>query len=194
MLFCLSLSDILNEGVESDEARGYGGFMTEWERTGRKAALGKFGGQFTWLCLLAALCSLAGPSQAMLAIRESLDKIIALSSSAIVADILDGPVARRTEVADEVEFHARPVATLFGDGLAGRDLDCRYQELLGLDHGVQVFAPLISGSGIEFNVKKGDRIILLIGAPGSPSDRCRVLRIEPLDHQDRIRRSRTSDQ
>src|ERR1700732_3099441 len=81
-----------------------------------------------------------------------------------------------------------PVEPLFGDELARQSLACSYRQGLVHRRGDMVVAPLISGSGIEFGIKSGDRVILLIEAGVDESGSCNVLRIEPLERRDAITR------
>jgi hypothetical protein len=139
-----------------------------------------------WITLLMGLLS-ASSSVAMRPAHESLERVLARASAAIVADI--GSVEERSDrqIYRELVFAATPVEILFGEGYAAPLLDCRYEQGLVHRRGDLVVAPLISGSGMEFDIKSGDRVILLIAGDGTRAGTCQVLRIEPLDRGDAIK-------
>jgi hypothetical protein len=133
------------------------------------------------LCLL-----LSSPCIAMKPAYESLDHVLARTRTAIVADIgsveeTEGPRFYRL-----LTFTATPVETLFGKNFATHRIACRYLEGLVHRRGDTMVAPLISGSGMEFNIKAGDRVVLLIAADANEQGEYSVLRIEPLDRRDAI--------
>jgi hypothetical protein len=80
------------------------------------------------------------------------------------------------------------VRTLFGKSVGERELDCRYAQGKPHHRGELAVSPLISGSGMEFATKPGDRVILLLGAADAPGDACMVLRMEGREQRERIRR------
>jgi hypothetical protein len=119
--------------------------------------------------------------------RESLEAVVSRTEAAIVVDIMGArEVADATPYSRVLDLDAKPVSLLIGVPFAERMLHCEYSE--GLPHergGVQVW-PLISGSGMEYGINEGDRVILLVGRLDSGSDTCRVLRIERLEMSDDI--------
>jgi hypothetical protein len=118
---------------------------------------------------------------------ESLDHVLARTRTAIVADIgsveeTEGPRFYRL-----LTFTATPVETLFGKNFTTHRIACRYLEGLVHRRGDMMVAPLISGSGMEFGIKPGERVILLIAADANEQGEYNVLRIEPLDRRDVIK-------
>ena len=120
---------------------------------------------------------------------ESFDRVLARTRSAIVADI--GSVKEsRVNITGSwrvLTVRAAPVETLFGENFTARPLDCRYDEATVVRSGDVVDYLVVSGSGIEFGTKTGDRVILLIAANGARPEECRILRMEPLDKRTLIK-------
>jgi hypothetical protein len=84
-------------------------------------------------------------------------------------------------------LQASVVATVFGKNIMTPTLHCRYMQGLPHQRGNLNVSPLVSGSGMEFSVATGDRIILMIErAPADPND-CHVLRIELLKNEPLIK-------
>jgi hypothetical protein len=132
--------------------------------------------------MLVAFFLSSWPGLAMRPSYESLDRVLARTRVAIVAEIGRVEETRLGDIAREIAFSATPFETIFGSDVPFGPLDCRYRQGLVHRRGDLTVAPLISGSGIEFRVKPGDRVILLIGvAEGAES--CNVLRIERLDRR-----------
>jgi hypothetical protein len=141
----------------------------------------------TLLCLTVTLC-LAGSSGATMVVFERLDGVLARTRSAIVAEISSAPERGDSGIWATLAFRARSVETLFGKSAGRRELDCRYTQGKAHHRGELAVSPLISGSGMEFDAKQGDRVILLIGVADAPGEACKVLRMEPLEQKERIRR------
>lgn len=133
-----------------------------------------------------------GPSYcyAMQIVHESLENVLLRTRAAVVADVLaasqriDGPYWR------ELTLHARIVKTLFGEGQEQQSLSCQYSEGRPHKRGETSVSPLVSGSGAEFSLKKGDRVILLLANTGDDVKECRVLRVEALQNEEVINRHR----
>lgn len=118
---------------------------------------------------------------------EPLDDVLARTRTAIVVDIRSAE-PRYRHIYRELTFVATPVETLFGKNVSNPLLDCQYEQGLVHSRGDLVVSPLVSGSGMEFDVKSGDRVILLIGADGNERTAWNVLRIEPLEQRAAIKR------
>jgi hypothetical protein len=119
--------------------------------------------------------------------RESLEAVVSRTEVALVADIMEArEVQGPSPYWRVLELSAKPVSLLIGVPFAERTLHCEYSEGLAHDRGgVQVW-PLVSGSGMEYGISKGDRVILLIGKLDAGSDTCSVLRIERVELKDDI--------
>jgi hypothetical protein len=143
-------------------------------------------GYRAWSILLVFLMA-SPPGFAMRLQYESLDRVLMRTRAAIVADVESARESRINDIARELDFRATAVETLFGDRIATGPLDCVYVQGLAHRRGNLTVTPLMSGSGIEFEMKPGDRVILLIGAAPDAETRCNVLRIEPLDRRDAIK-------
>ncbi len=118
---------------------------------------------------------------------ESLDHVLIRTHAALIADIGSVEEDEKPQFYRLIRFAVIPIETLFGDEFARQSLDCRYRQDLVLRRGDMIDAPLISGSGIEFDIKSGDRVILLIEAGADESGSCKVLRMEPLERRDAIK-------
>jgi hypothetical protein len=125
--------------------------------------------------------------------REPLEAVISRIEVALVVDILGArEVPGPTPYWRVLDLSAMPVSLLIGVPFAERTLHCEYSE--GLAHeraGVSVW-PLVSGSGMEYGISKGDRVILLISKLDAASNTCNVLRIEGLEKKDDIAGQRVS--
>ncbi len=119
--------------------------------------------------------------------REPLDKVLLRSHAAIVAD-LTSTESRTDGFFRILTLRATPIEILFGETVTPGDLLCQYRQGLIHRRGDLVDYPLITGSGIEFGVKPGDRVILLIAPDGASQGSCRVLRMETLEERESIRR------
>jgi hypothetical protein len=82
------------------------------------------------------------------------------------------------------------VKTLFGENPKTSQLDCQYWQ--GMPHwrGQVAVSPLVSGSGIEFQVVPGDRVVLLLEDVPTQASACRILRIEPLQSEALVKSSK----
>ena len=107
--------------------------------------------------------------------------------TALVADIASVEETEGPRFYRLINFVTTPVETLFGNPHAARPIACRYLEGLVHRRGDVVVAPLVSGSGMEFTIKTGDHVILLIGGDANERGEFNVLRVEPLDHRERIK-------
>jgi hypothetical protein len=140
-----------------------------------------------WQALVLSLVASASGLATQL-VFERLDTVLARTRTAIVAEISSAPERRDEGIWATLTFRAQPVEALFGKSVGRRELDCRYVQGKPHHRGELAVSPLISGSGMEFAAKPGDRVILLLGAGDSPGDACKVLRMEGLEQRERIRR------
>ncbi|MEO8153127.1 MAG: hypothetical protein ABI605_08670 [Rhizobacter sp.] len=117
---------------------------------------------------------------------ESLEQVIKGTRLAVVAGVTK--VSTRCEGAawKVLEFQAKVVRTLFGEPRLAL-LRCTYEEGQPHHRGQTTVSPRVTGSGIEFNVKAGDRMVLLIEHTPTSENDCRVLRIEPLSSEQLVK-------
>jgi len=122
---------------------------------------------------------------------ESLEQVIKKTRLAVVANASDVSTRREGTAWKVLEFRADVVKTIFG-GPAPAVLRCIYEEGQPHRRGQTAVSPRVTGSGIEFDIQAGDRVVLLIEhAPAHEND-CRALRIEPLSSEELVRGLRTS--
>ena len=79
-----------------------------------------------------------------------------------------------------IEISAKPVEILFGK-VAEDMVNCEYSQGRPHERGGMRVSPMVYGSGQEFQLKKGDRVIFLL------ADEKSLLRVEPLDKLGQIR-------
>lgn len=129
-------------------------------------------------------------SQCMQVHFEPLDAVLARVPIALVADISTVTHASTGPYAKELTLRATLVKTLFGEPPKTSQLDCLYRE--GVPHwrGKVAVSPLVTGSGIEFQVAPGERVVLLLADVPNDLSTCRVLRIEPLQHAALVKSSK----
>jgi len=117
---------------------------------------------------------------------ESLEQVIKGTRLAVVASAIDVSTRREGTAWKVLEFHAEVVRTIFGEPSLAV-LRCTYEEEQPHHRGQTAVSPRVTGSGIEFNIKAGDRMVLLIEhAPVHEND-CRTLRIEPLSSEELVK-------
>lgn len=118
---------------------------------------------------------------------EALEKVAARASLAVVVDVVSVEVRRDSPFWQSLSLRVSPVTTIFGQGVGLFGRRCRYEEgVPHRRHGREV-SPLATGSGMEFQVVAGDRVLLLLDQLPAGSGDCRVLRIEPPESQDAVR-------
>jgi predicted alpha/beta superfamily hydrolase len=134
----------------------------------------------------AALMLCATVSYATQVMHEPLDAVLLRTHVAVLADVLDVRIGASDAPWRELVVEFRPLDTLFGARLPTRATQCSYREGVPHRRGDVQVSPLVTGSGIEFDVKGGDRLILLIGEADAELRACTVLRIESEAATDQI--------
>lgn len=120
--------------------------------------------------VLAAVAVGIGTANAGRPVHESLASVTVRAQRIVVAEIV------AVDIFDEgssrnLDVEAIPEQVIAGPALepAGFDtLLCRYTEARVQRRGDAVLSPLVSGSGEEFRVRRGDRVILLLAAAPAP--------------------------
>ena len=122
---------------------------------------------------------LLDPSFAMMIHHLDIKKVLDKTEVAVIVEIQDisKPAIERFNVS--IDVVARPVETLFGKP-AGAILRCTYSQGRCHWRGKWAISPLVSGSGQELGLKKGDRVIFLLSLDGA------LLRVEPLERSKMI--------
>src|SRR6185503_19597723 len=118
--------------------------------------------------------------QAMQIKYEPLESVLRKSRAAVVVDVISISMPQVEGYWQSIEFQATSTRALFGDGQPEQTLACRYSQGLPHRRGDMDVSPLVTGSGLEFRMKQGDRVIILLGGSEGESERITVLRIEPL--------------
>lgn len=111
--------------------------------------------------------------------RESLPAVRQRSQSIVIGELVRVGETRREGYWQSVDLRVRALETLSGTAMQPPLQDCSYREGLPHQRGDTRVWPLSSGSGIEFGLKAGDRVILLLAAAAADGA-CEVLRAEPL--------------
>jgi hypothetical protein len=120
-------------------------------------------------------------------VRQTLEAVLPAAPSVIVAQVESSSLARETLWA-RVDIVAAPLETLRGPARnLETTLTCRYEEGLPHQRGHVTVSPMVSGSGIEFTLKPGDKVILLIAGTDPNETPCRLLRVESLAARSAIR-------
>lgn len=158
------------------------------------------------LLLLAALWSAS--AAASRSVHESLSSVLARSGHAVVAEILDRDEFDPDRHAHAVVVDAAVEEVLAGAPITDETLRCRYTEARVQRRGDATVSPLVSGSGEEFRLRRGERVILLLaplsaaappatdaGTDAAAAEReteeddaetCTLLRVEPLQNRREI--------
>ncbi|MCL2161926.1 MAG: hypothetical protein FWH56_08625 [Betaproteobacteria bacterium] len=119
---------------------------------------------------------LFGQANAVLINYRSLDEVLNEAEAVLMVEIdsVSEPVKKGFFV--HIDFDARLLKTLFGSVGSDESISLTYSQ--GMPQPNR--SPLVSGSGREFNLKKGDRVIVLLKANDSGEERLPVLRVEPI--------------
>ena len=138
------------------------------------------------LSFLAAAATLVlfGQAGAVQIWYRSLDEVLNEAEAVLMVEI--DSVSERVEKGFFVhmDFDARLLKTLFGSVESGESLSLTYSQ--GMPQPNR--SPLVSGSGLEFNLRKGDRVIVLLKANDSGEERLPVLRVEPITQLEAIQK------
>ncbi|MBL8298996.1 MAG: hypothetical protein JNN30_11710 [Rhodanobacteraceae bacterium] len=159
-----------------------------------------------WLSAAAALAASVGVAYAGRPVHESLASVAVRAQHIVVAEIVAADESD-DEAEHSIDIEATPEQVIAGPALENgmeETLTCRYSEERVQHRGDAVVSPLVSGSGEEFRIRRGDRVILLLAAqaltaapPDAPSQSapddeqltqsetldCRLLRVESLQNR-----------
>jgi hypothetical protein len=118
-----------------------------------------------------ALLALAwcGSTVAGRAVHESLDSVLVRTDRAVVVRVLSVRKLPADRFARAIEIEATPQEMLIGQLPDDATLYCRYAEGVVHRRGDATVSPLVSGSGEEFGVRRGEQVILLL-APAQPAE------------------------
>jgi hypothetical protein len=128
---------------------------------------------------LAAAAIFWGRADAMQIVHQSLEAVLGQAGAAVLVEVESVAAPVRQGFEARVDFDARPLATLFGPARGGAALALTYAQGVPHHRGQTAVSPLVSGSGMEFDLKPGDRVIVLLGAGESDMKRLTALRVEP---------------
>ena len=117
---------------------------------------------------------------------ESLEQVAKKTGLAVVARALDVSTRREGTAWMVLESHVEVVRVIFGES-AFAALRCTYEEGQPHHRDQSAVSPQVTGSGIEFDIKAGDRVVVLIEHAPTRVNDCRVLRIEPLSSEELVR-------
>ncbi len=102
-------------------------------------------------------------------VHESLASVLARTDRAVVVRVLSVRKLPADRFARTIEIEATPQEMLIGQLPDDATLYCRYAEGVVHRRGDATVSPLVSGSGEEFGVRRGEQVILLL-APVQPAD------------------------
>jgi hypothetical protein len=137
-----------------------------------------------------AAAILFGQANAMQIVHKSLDAVLSEADAALVVEVDAVSEQVKEGFWVHVDFDARPLKTLFGSVESADTLLLTYYQGMPHYRGNTPVSPLVSGSGLEFNLKKGDHVIVLLKANDLRAGRLSVLRVEPLTQLKAIQRVR----
>jgi hypothetical protein len=118
---------------------------------------------------------------------DPLEKVLKSTEVAVIADILSVADRSNSAMWRSITFHAKVVKTIFGEDIKSPMLHCLYQQGRPHQRGTKFVSPLVTGSGIEFDIKSGDRVIFLIERAPVETKTCLVLRIETLKNESTVK-------
>ncbi len=120
--------------------------------------------------------------------HQRLSEVVAKTGAAFVAEVLSAK--HETEgFWRKAELVIKPTEGLFGLPSKRKTFRCVYSQ--GMPHwrqserGRMLVSPLVSGSGIEFDIVRGDRAIFLAES-FPPKGPCTALRVESMENKDVI--------
>lgn len=105
-------------------------------------------------------------------VHESLPSVVARAAHVVDADVVAVDEFDDTRMSRTADIELRPRELIAGQtlDLAGRDtVLCRYREARVQRRGDAVVSPLVSGSGEEFGLRRGARVIVLLAALPEPA-------------------------
>ena len=135
------------------------------------------------LIFLALFSSLAFASQIF---YEPLDTVLKKTRYALLVEIQSITPVQEDRFGKTIEFTATPLKCIFGEMGTNGEVSFMYFEGKVHERGKTMVSPLVSGSGLEFKFKKGDKVILLISGNSGVSKSLNVLRIEPEENMSNI--------
>jgi hypothetical protein len=150
---------------------------------------------------LAFFMSLSGAfAMRILVQRDSLELVLKKTASAVVVTVRAVSI-REGDSQNVVNLDVAPVRVIFGTS-SDKPFPCRYTEDIPRHVSVPADSPhakfaaseydvmWVTGSGMEFDVKAGDQVILLMAQPADADKSLKVLRIESLDQLESVESSR----
>lgn len=110
------------------------------------------------LCALSwILLGLAAGSAASPIAREPLQAVLARAQSVVVVELAQVGERSREGYWQSLTVQARALRTLYGPAPAVSLLQCRYAQGMPHRRGDSEVWPLLSGSGMEFDLRRGAR-------------------------------------
>ena len=127
-------------------------------------------------------------------IHEALEKVVRRTETAFIAKIVGvREIDDSAAFAKTLAFEVNPVRTIFGTHVPAPSLTCLYTEGRPHVRGALAVSPLVSGSGLELQVKPGDEMIFLVANVRTQmkagSDACKLLRIETVQNESLVTRA-----
>jgi hypothetical protein len=122
--------------------------------------------------------------------HQSIENIISAAEAIIVVEVKNVAVDRSTDSID-VRIGAVPIEIIKGKSSVGKSLLCVYRQPYPQfreepDGTTLVDSPLVTGSGMEFDVKEQQQVILFLSSAPDKSGSCNLLRVEPLSEKESI--------
>jgi len=135
---------------------------------------------------LIALCW-ATASAASSIVHESREAVLVRTQRAIVAEVRGVQSGPDDEFSRVVTLRIQPIRSVFGAAVTRQKMRCEYREGRPHRRGNTAVSPLVSGSGNEFDLKRGERVLLLLAETAKDNPQCAILRVEPIANEQAIR-------
>ncbi|CAN5203027.1 hypothetical protein BH10PSE17_BH10PSE17_08310 [soil metagenome] len=102
---------------------------------------------------------------------------------AIVVDIVRATTSQRDRYHDDVVVEARSVRVIFGPPIQDAGIICTFSHGRAHHRGNMMVEPRPAGSGIEFSLSAGERVIFLVARETAQGTGCKLLRVDRLDQE-----------
>lgn len=117
---------------------------------------------------------------------EPLDSVVKKTQYALLVEIQSIGSVQEDKFDKKIGFKAVPLKIIIGKLRRNKELTFMYSEGKPHVRGKMMVSPRVSGSGLEFKLKRGAKVILLIARNSGLSTSLNVLRIEPEENMSAV--------